>query len=302
MAAQILNILSVDVEDYFQVTAFDKLVTRDDWDSKPSRVVANTHCLLDLFDRKKVSATFYVLGWVGKNFPALVREIADRGHEIACHSYWHRLIYTLTPEQFREDTRQARDILEDAAGVPVTAYRAPTFSVTARSEWALDILCDLGFRIDSSIFPIHHDRYGMPGAQRFPHKIQRTGGELWEYPPSVARLAKGNVPVGGGGYFRLFPLAFTKHCFRQINAAGQPVMFYLHPWEVDPDQPRVPSRRWQNWRHYVNLHKTESKLERLLSAFKFGTLREVHAARCSPPRDDFSSPTVHQAVLTGDRA
>ena len=300
MAAEVLNVLTVDVEDYFQVSAFDRLVSRDDWGSIPSRVVASTQRLLDLFDQRRVKATFYVLGWVGKRYPGLVRDIVNRGHEIGCHSYWHRLIYELTPEQFREDTKLARDVLEHASGAAVTAYRAPTFSITSRSEWALDILCELGFQIDSSIFPIHHDRYGMPGARRDPHLIQRSGGQLWEYPPSVARVGKWNVPVAGGGYFRLFPLRFTQHCFRQVNAAGLPVMFYLHPWEVDPDQPRVPPRPWQNWRHYVNLHKTERKLECLLGEFQFGTLREVHAAQLAKAAQKLAPyPRQAEPVLSG---
>jgi polysaccharide deacetylase family protein (PEP-CTERM system associated) len=300
MAGEVLNILTVDVEDYYQVSAFDRRVARDDWGSIPSRVVANTNRLLDLFDARRVKATFFVLGWIGKHFPGLVRQIVERGHEIACHSYWHRLVYQLTPEEFREDTRMARDILEDASGTAVTAYRAPTFSITARSEWALDILCELGFQIDSSIFPIRHDRYGMPGAQRYPNRIRRAGGELWEYPPTVARVGPWNVPVAGGGYFRLFPLRFTQHCFRQVNAANQAVMFYLHPWEVDPDQPRIPRRPWQNWRHYVNLDRTERKLDLLLGSFKFGTLREVHAAsgRAVVTRPDL--PDLHaETILSG---
>jgi polysaccharide deacetylase family protein (PEP-CTERM system associated) len=302
MAVKLLNILTVDVEDYFQVTAFDKLVSRDEWGSRPSRVVANTQRLLDLFDRKNVKGTFFVLGWVGKHYPGLVREIAGRGHEIACHSFWHRLVYELTPQQFRDDTKLARDVLEDAAGAAVTAYRAPTFSITSRSEWALDILCELGFQIDSSIFPIHHDRYGMPTAQPYPHTIERRSGTLWEYPPTVSRVAKWNVPVAGGGYFRLFPLRFIEHCFRKTNAANQAVMFYMHPWEVDPGQPRVPPGRWQNWRHYVNLHKTESKLDRLLSTFKFGTLREVQTARLCKASAESTSANPRESAFTGGRA
>jgi polysaccharide deacetylase family protein (PEP-CTERM system associated) len=278
MALEVLNILSVDVEDYYQVSAFDKLVKRDDWGTIPGRVVANTRRLLDLFDQRRVKATFFVLGWVGKHYPGLVRNIVERGHEIACHSYWHRLIYELTPAEFRDDTKLARDVLEDAAGTAVTAYRAPTFSITARSEWALDILGELGFQIDSSVLPIHHDQYGMPAAQRYPHRIRRNGSELWEYPPTVACLGPWSVPVASGGSFRLIPLRLTQFCFRQVNAANQAVMFDLHPWELDPRQPRIPRRPWQNWWQYVNLHKTERKLDLLLGDFKFGTLRDVHAA------------------------
>jgi polysaccharide deacetylase family protein (PEP-CTERM system associated) len=301
MASEVLNVLTVDVEDYYQVSAFDSRVSRDNWGAIPSRVVANTNRLLDLFDQRRVKATFFVLGWIGKHFPGLVRQIVDRGHEVGCHSYWHRLIYQLTPDQFRDDTRLARDVLEDAAGTAVTAYRAPTFSITAHAEWALDILCELGFQIDSSIFPVRHDRYGMPGAQRYPTRIRRLAGELWEYPPTVARIGPWNVPVAGGGYFRLFPLRFTQHCFRQVNAANQAVMFYLHPWEIDPDQPRIPRRPWQNWRHYVNLDKTERKLDLLLAAFRFGTLREVHAAtgRGVVTRPDLPDVPVETALSGG---
>lgn len=284
MVAPVLNALTVDVEDYFQVSAFDRYVDRERWDSYPSRVVANTTRLLELFARHKVKGTFFILGWVGERFPQLVRDIAAEGHEIACHSYWHRLIYNLTPEEFREDTQRARDVLQEAAGCAVTAYRAPTFSITERSVWALDILCEAGFRCDSSIFPIHHDRYGMPNAERYPYRIEREAAEIWEFPPSVARLGPWNLPIAGGGYFRLYPLALTSHCFRKLNEAGHPVIFYVHPWEVDPDQPRIPPRRRQNWRHYVNLDKTLAKLDRLLAQFRFGKLSEVQEA-CAATKD-----------------
>jgi polysaccharide deacetylase family protein (PEP-CTERM system associated) len=272
-----LNALTVDVEDYFQVSAFENRVSRADWERIPSRVVANTRRLLDLFARHQVHGTFFILGWVARRFPNLVREISEQGHEIACHSNWHRLIYDLTPEEFLQDTREARDILQEAAGCAVTAYRAPTFSITGRSTWALDILLDLGFRVDSSIFPIHHDRYGMPGAQASPHRLARPGGALWEFPPSVARVGPWNIPVAGGGYFRLYPFHFTVRCYRRLHTLSRPVIFYIHPWEVDPEQPRIPRMPWQNWRHYVNLHTTEAKLDRLLAEFRWGKLSEVQS-------------------------
>jgi len=270
------NVLTIDVEDYFQVSGFEQHAPRREWDQFDCRVEANTYRLLELFADCDVRATFFVLGWVADRYPDLVRDIHDQGHEIASHSYWHRLIYTMAPDEFRRDLRQSRDTLEDVIGEPVTAFRAPSFSIVDRSRWALEILAEEGFTVDSSVFPIHHDRYGIPGAQPRLHRIETTAGGLWEFPPSVVRLAGTNVPVSGGGYFRLFPYRWTAHWLRRINTAGQPFIFYLHPWEIDPQQPRMhAASRVSKFRHYVNLRTTEQKLTRLLSEFRFTPLRDV---------------------------
>jgi polysaccharide deacetylase family protein (PEP-CTERM system associated) len=271
-----LNALTVDVEDYFHVTAFESQVPRHQWDDYPSRVVPSTQRVLRLLARHQVRATFFVLGWVGERYPQLVRDIASAGHEIGCHSYWHRLIYQMTPEQFRQDVRQGKAAIEDACGAEVVAYRAPTWSVTRRSLWALEILHQEGFRYDSSIFPIYHDRYGIPEADSFPHAIRVGSGHLWEFPPSVIRLFNLNLPVSGGGYFRLYPAPWTASCIVRINRTfHQPFMFYLHPWELDPGQPRLAAPFRVRWRHYLNLGSTEKKMDFLLSRFRFGPLTEV---------------------------
>jgi polysaccharide deacetylase family protein (PEP-CTERM system associated) len=272
----ILNAFTVDVEDYFQVSAFEKHVPRDQWDRWESRVEANTHRILRLLDRHGVKATFFTLGWIGERYPQLVRDIHACGHEIGSHGYWHRLIYQQTPEEFRADLRQSRDVLQEAIGQPVTAHRAASFSITKQSLWALEILVEEGFLVDSSVFPIHHDRYGIPGAERKLHRLATASGPLWEFPPSVARFAGLNVPVSGGGYFRLYPLPWTVYCLRRINHAQQPFVCYVHPWEFDPGQPTIPvPSRLSRFRHYVGLTRNEHKLDRLLAKFRFGRVSDV---------------------------
>ena len=273
--SDILNVFSVDVEDYFQVSAFDNCVRREEWDDYPSRVVGNTQRILHLLEQCQVRATFFVLGWVARRFPHLVKEIHRGGHEIASHGFWHRLVYDQTPDEFREDVRTSRDTLQHITGTPVVAYRAPSFSIIKRSLWALEILVEEGFSIDSSIFPIHHDRYGTPGAESHIRQVDTAAGPLREVPPSVTKIARLNIPIGGG-YFRLYPWPFTHSCLRRINQqTRQPFMFYVHPWELDPLQPRVQvgSRR-SRMRHYLNLHKTEPRLQKLLSSFRLGTLTD----------------------------
>jgi polysaccharide deacetylase family protein (PEP-CTERM system associated) len=284
----IVNALTVDLEDYFHVTAFEGRVSRRSWDDFPSRVVANTERLLEVFDAHQVRATFFALGWIAERFPSLMRTIADAGHELGCHSYWHRLVYQMTPAEFVDDVRQARSAIESAIGSRVVAYRAPSWSITARSLWALELLAGEGFSYDSSIFPIYHDRYGIPGANPFPHALSDNAEPLLEFPSSVVRVGGFNIPVSGGGYFRLYPFSWTKRFLRRINdRLGEPFMFYIHPWELDPDQPRVSSR-WRAWRHYVNLSSTTSKLDRLLRQFRFGrmgdVLDEYFAVRVKQPR------------------
>jgi polysaccharide deacetylase family protein (PEP-CTERM system associated) len=274
--SQVLNALTIDVEDYFQVSAFEGHVARHDWHHCESRVVENTRRLLHLLDERNVRATFFVLGWVAERFPQLVRDIHATGHEIGSHSYWHRLVYELTPDEFRSDLQKSRDVLEQIIGEPINAYRAPSFSITKNSFWALEILADEGFTIDSSIFPIYHDRYGIPDAQPGLHQIDTASGDLWEFPPAVVRKARLNIPVSGGGYFRLYPLPFTIRSLRSINQQlARPFVFYVHPWEIDPEQPRLRAGSWlARRRHYVNLRTTESKLRRLLASFRFGCLRD----------------------------
>jgi polysaccharide deacetylase family protein (PEP-CTERM system associated) len=272
-----LNALTVDVEDYYHVSGFEHCIARSQWDGFESRVAASTHRILDLLDEAQVRATFFVLGWVAERQPALVRSIHDAGHEIGCHSYEHRLIYEQTPNAFRADLRRSRDVLEDLVGEPVTAYRAPSFSVTSRSEWALDILVEEGFTLDSSIYPTLHDRYGLPGTPLEPHLLRRASGELWEFPPPVWRLLGWPFPVGGGGYFRLYPYALTRGGLRAINSTGRPFAVYLHPWEFDPDQPRLRPGWLRAFRHYVGLRRTEPRLRALLHDFAFGTISETLA-------------------------
>ena len=272
----IVNAMTVDVEDYFQVSAFDRVVARADWDRMESRVVVNTRRLLDLFADHDVRATFFVLAWVAERHPALVREIAGRGHEIASHGHGHRLVYELSPQQFRDDIRHTKRVLEDVSGQRVVGYRAPSYSITDRSLWALDVLVEEGYEYDSSIFPIRHDRYGMPRAPRHVHVRQQSRGPLTELPPATVRLGSTNLPVAGGGYFRLLPYAWTRWGIARINERErQPAVFYLHPWELDVDQPRLQAPLVSRVRHYRNLHRTEPRLRRLLREFRFGPVGEL---------------------------
>jgi polysaccharide deacetylase family protein (PEP-CTERM system associated) len=276
----VTHVLSVDVEDYFQVEAFAGVVKRREWDSLPSRVVANTHRVLDLLDDCGVSGTFFILGWVAERFPELVAEIVRRGHEPACHSYWHRLVYTLDPEEFRLDTRRAKSAIEQAAGVPVYGYRAPSFSMIARSLWAAEVLVESGFRYDSSVFPIHHDIYGIPDAPRRVFRIQTRSGTLTEYPLSTFRLlGSANLPVGGGGYLRIFPFWYTRHGLARRRVERLPLVVYVHPWEFDEDQPRIPAPLRSRLRHYTNLRRMPAKLRRLIRLGRFSSFRSLEADR-----------------------
>ena len=284
---EIVNAMSVDVEDYFQVSAFENTVDRRRWDRLESRVCQNTERLLEIFETAGVRGTFFVLGWVADRYPALVRRISDAGHEVASHGYAHRLVYDQTPEEFREDIRRARAAIEAASGCCVSGYRAPSYSITNRSRWALDILVEEGYAYDASIFPIHHDRYGIPDAARHPHVMSCRSGQLWEAPGSTIRCGGVNLPVGGGGYFRLLPYQWTRWGIRRLNTVERrPAVFYLHPWEIDSAQPRMPSGRLAGFRHYRNLAKTEKRLQRLLQDFRFGTIhslleREAAAVVCN---------------------
>jgi polysaccharide deacetylase family protein (PEP-CTERM system associated) len=284
-AEPIVNAMSVDVEDYFHVSAFDGIVPRSEWARMESRVTRNTQRLLEIFRQHGVRSTFFVLGWVAERHPALVREIADAGHEIASHGYAHRLIYDQTLTAFRDDVRRAKALLEDAAGRAVIGYRAPSYSITPRSLWALDVLLEEGYQYDSSIFPIRHDRYGIPVSARKPYLIPRDRGVLVEVPGSTTRVGPLNLPVAGGGYFRIFPYWWTRWGIARVNRLERrPAIFYLHPWEIDPEQPRLKAGRLSRFRHYRNLETTEARLRQLVTDFKFDALdRVVSETRLAMP-------------------
>lgn len=266
------HVFTVDVEDYFQVYAFDGVVDRSEWDRFPSRVVRNTEVLLELLDRHATSATFFTLGWVADKHPELVRRIADAGHEIASHGWWHRKVTSLTRTQFREDAYASRAILEQVSGHPVTGFRAPSFSITPGLEWAFDVLLETGYRYDSSLFPVKRMNYGYPKTPPLPHVIQREEGELIEFPLAMTRIGTLRVPAAGGGYFRQFPYAVTRRAFREHTEAGIPAVFYIHPWEIDPEQPRLAVRMHTRVRHYRNLRHTLARLDRLLTEFRFTSI------------------------------
>ena len=275
----VLNAMSIDVEDYFHVSVFDGIVPRVQWEQMESRVVANTTRLLDIFDDYAVKSTFFILGWVAERHTDLVRAIASRGHEIGSHGYAHRLVYDQTPAAFAADVRRAKQLLEDVSGRRVIGYRAPSYSITARSLWAIDVLLEEGYTYDSSIFPIRHDRYGIPVSGRQPYTIDRNAGTLVEVPGSTVRLGPLNLPVAGGGYFRILPYWWTRWGIDRVNRVEQrPVVFYLHPWEIDPAQPRLRAGGLGRFRHYRNLDQTEARLRRLLSDFRFGTMESVVTA------------------------
>ena len=270
-----VHVFTVDVEDYFQVSGFESHIDRDSWPSFESRVERSTHRLLDLLDAHETRATFFVLGWVADQCSTLIREIAARGHEIGSHSYWHRLVYQLTPEQFRSDVRRSKCVLQDLIGKRVTAFRAPSFSITRRSLWALEILIEEGFSVDSSIFPVRHDRYGIPDANPRPHLIATPSGDIVEFPMTVTRVGRVTIPISGGGYFRLKPWPVYRQLASSVVDEGRPLMFYIHPWEVDPEQPDTGAgSRLSRWRHYLNLEHTASRLEKLLETWRWGTLAE----------------------------
>jgi polysaccharide deacetylase family protein (PEP-CTERM system associated) len=269
------NVISVDVEDYFHAEAFADIVERSRWDTYESRVESNTRRLLELFAELHVEGTFFILGWVAERFPGLVKQIADAGHELACHSYWHRLIYKLDAREFREDTYRAKQVIEQIAGAPIYGYRAPTYSIVTSSLWATEVLAELGFTYDSSIFPIHHERYGIPEAPRCPFLLHTKSGTLTEYPIATFRLwGKLNFPFGGGGYLRLLPWWYNRFGLSRAGAEKLPVIAYIHPWEIDPQQPRLNGRMTSRLRHYTNLGKTYGRLAKLLRGGSFTSFRK----------------------------
>ena len=267
--------LTFDVEEHFQVSAFDSPMRRRHWDQFESRVERNTEKLLDLLAASNVRATFFVLGWVAERHPGLVRAISRQGHEVASHGYAHELVTVQTPATFRRDVRKAKVFLEDLLGLPVLGYRAPSFTITQDTIWALRILVEEGYLYDSSIFPILHDRYGMPGANPLCHRLSTEVGPLWEIPPSTVKFVGLQVPIAGGGYFRLFPYPMLRQLLKRVEAKGHPLVIYLHPWELDPDQPRMQGPLLSRFRQYINLHKTEDRLIHLLRDFRFAPVSEV---------------------------
>ena len=273
-----LNAFSVDVEDYFQVGAFAKSISPKDWDVWTPRVLENTERMLDILADapQPIKATFFMLGWVAERFPTLVPEIVRQGHEIASHCYGHQLVYTLTDEEFREDVRKTRKMLQDQSGQPVLGYRAPVFSIVRRTPWAHRILVEEGYTYDSSVFPIHHDLHGNPDAPREIHSIQTESGTIVEFPPAVITRFGKNIPIGGGGYFRFFPYFMTARWLKEVNRQGRPFVFYVHPWEIDPGQPRIPDAPLKSrFRHYLNLTRTADRLKRLFQDFSFSTIQTV---------------------------
>jgi polysaccharide deacetylase family protein (PEP-CTERM system associated) len=291
-----LNALTIDVEDYFHVTAFERHVRRDEWGSYELRVAANTRRILDMLDEFGIKATFFVLGWVAEREPALVKEIALRGHEVASHGYGHQRVNTRSRGEFRDDIRRSKALLEDLAGAPVFGYRAPSYSISLDTLWAYDELLDAGYTYDSSVFPVRHDLYGIPHWPRFPFCVMKDSNGEWKpfessaipesnlYPLTANRLVVipittlsllgKNIPIAGGGYFRLFPGFFTRWGLRRINRCeGKAFVFYLHPWELDPGQPRIGNAGLKSrFRHYVNLGRTEARFRSLLEKFSFGPL------------------------------
>jgi polysaccharide deacetylase family protein (PEP-CTERM system associated) len=270
----VVNALTIDVEDYFQVSAFAPYIRRDEWATRECRVERNVHLILDMLDRHDTRATFFTLGWLSERYPALIHEIAQRGHEVASHGHGHERVSDLTPESFRQDLMRAKASLEDAAGQAVLGYRAPSFSIGQDNLWALDVLLQTGHRYSSSIYPIAHDHYGMPDAPRFAYAARQG---LIEVPPTTLHLAGRNLPSSGGGFFRLFPYALSRWMIRQVNEReGQSAVFYFHPWEVDPEQPRVAGADAKSkFRHYLNLARMQPRLERLLADFRWGRMDQI---------------------------
>lgn len=268
--------MTIDVEDYFQVSAFEAHIDRASWDTIPARVERNLELILDLLAQHNVHATFFTLGWVAKRYPALVRRIVDQGHELASHGFNHGRAHEQSKGEFFDDVRCAKHLLEDTGAVPVLGYRAPSFSIGRANLWALECLADAGYRYSSSIYPIRHDHYGMPDAPRFSHRPGNAQG-LIEIPVSTVRVWNRNFPAGGGGYFRLMPYAMSSWCLRRVNRVDQePCVFYFHPWEIDPDQPRqtgVPLKT--RFRHYVNLSRMRARIERLLHDFRWDRMDHI---------------------------
>lgn len=270
-----LNALTVDVEEYFQVSLFERHAPPATWDRFPRRAADSVRMLLELFAKRGAKATFFTLGWVAERERTLMREIVAAGHEVASHGYAHRQVHDFLPETFRADLRRSRAAIEDASGQRVRGFRAPSWSIGPRTSWALEVLAEERFVYDSSIFPIRHDRYGWPGAPRHAHVLRLRAGSLIEVPPATARVFGMNVPVAGGGYLRHFPLALMKHGIASLQREGIPAVVYLHPWEIDPGQPRIDAPFLSRVRHYRNISKVLPRLDALLSRFEFGSVTSM---------------------------
>jgi len=278
----ISNAMTIDVEDYFQVSAFAPHIPRAQWASLPCRVERNIDCALALLDDGQAHATFFTLGWIAERYPAMVRRIVDNGHEVASHGYGHRRVSEQNRNEFGEDVTHAKKLLEDISGNPVIGYRAPSFSIGAGNLWALDVLQEAGYRYSSSIYPIRHDHYGMPEAPRFAHYPRGEGGVL-ELPPTTVSLMGRNLPAAGGGYFRLLPYQASRWLMRRVNREdGEPCIFYFHPWELDPEQPRQQGISAKTrFRHYVNLTRMESRIQALLRDFRWDRMDRVFMERAA---------------------
>jgi polysaccharide deacetylase family protein (PEP-CTERM system associated) len=270
---------TVDVEEYFQVSALERAVTRAQWDVLPSRVAESTRRLAELLAARSARGTWFVLGWVAERHPDLVKELAAAGHEVASHGWDHRRVTMQGPDEFRDSVRRTKALLEDQTGQPVLGYRAPSYSIVPGREWALDILIEEGYRYDSSLFPVRRRGYGFPGGLQDTHVLERPAGALTEVPPSTLQVGRLNVPAGGGGWFRLLPYALTQAAFRQAERRGTPATFYIHPWEIDPDQPRMAVDRLTRIRHYGGLARTAGRLERLLARYRFQPIAETLGLR-----------------------
>ncbi len=281
-AAEVVNAMSIDDEDYFQVAAFEEHIPYEQWSRWPCRIEASTGRILDLLDEAGASGTFFILGWVAQRYPDLIRRIAAAGHEVASHGMRHVRVFRQSPEEFREDVAKSKMILEDISGQAVQGYRASTYSINDATLWALDILLDEGYRYSSSIYPVRHDIYGMPDAPRFPfYPRQKAGGDrgILEIPITTIELFNRRIPCGGGGYFRLFPVGFSRWAWSRVNRIdGQPGVLYCHPWEFDPAQPRVPGLQAKTrFRHYLNLGRMEARFKAMLAAFKWDRMDRVYA-------------------------
>lgn len=275
LPASIVNAMSVDVEDYFQVSTFEDSISSDDWDRLPCRVEGNTNRILELFAEHDVKATFFMLGWVAERYPGLVRRIVDSGHELASHGYTHTRVTQQTPEVFSDDIARTKMLLEDISGCEVLGYRAASYSIVSKTLWAHDLLQEAGYRYSSSIYPIHHDLYGIPDAPRFPYRHREEG--LLEIPITTVSLLKRNLPCGGGGYFRLLPYRVSRWAMKHVNTTDrQPCVFYFHPWEIDPEQPRQQGiSRKTRFRHYLNLDRMQDRIASLLTDFHWGRMDHV---------------------------
>jgi polysaccharide deacetylase family protein (PEP-CTERM system associated) len=275
---RLTNAFTVDVEDYFQVSALAPQIDRSTWDERPCRIERNVGRLLELLERHEARATFFTLGWIAKRYPQLVREIVAGGHELASHGFGHQRAIDQSVSEFRQDVRQSKRLLEDIAAHPVHGYRAPSFSIGYTNPWAFDVLVEEGYRYSSSVYPVKHDHYGMPDAPRFPYQARP---HLLEIPLTTTRWFGRNLPAGGGGYFRLAPYGLSRWALRRVNRLDrQPAIFYMHPWEIDPGQPRIPGTSLKTrFRHYINLQRTEPRLGRLLRDFRWGRVDDVFGLR-----------------------